>query len=279
MSVIHIERDRNGTIATIKIRRPSNFHAHFRRGALMRAITLDIVRHLRYALAMPNNGPITSISAAGSYYIEIRNIIEAANITTFKGLLMTLYHASDVTPDVIEKIAHSSIVRAIKNYPAHPGATTGSGQGVALEDAPETLRAMEVNGVPLLGHFEDVYDKDGRELPHKEREAHCVENRLWRLRDKYPNLRICCEHASTEAMVRFVKADESGRTVMTVTPQHLNFTFPDLSLLSYWHDLKCMPIVKDEPDQHCRHQLRDFRRCTRHSRRRYGGASFPHQAG
>lgn len=211
----------------------------------MRAVAPEIMRHMRYVLAMPNNGPVRTVEEALAYYAELLPFAEQTGRKI--DLIMTVYHTDLTTPAMIEQIAASSVVRAVKHYPPHKGATTGSGYGIPLEDSHAMLRAMEETGVPLLGHFETVYDASGRELPSHQREAHMVDTVLWRLRDKYPNLRICFEHASTQEAVEFVEADTSGRTVMTVTPQHSLFTKADFE--EHGTDLKCMPIVKTPEDR------------------------------
>ena len=250
MSGYRLQIDRNDLshITSIVMPRPSNFHTHFRRGAIMRAVSAGMMRHVLYLLAMPNNGKekdtvVRTMEQALKYHAELMAIAEANNFYWTKAL-MTLYHTADTTPAVIERIARSNIVYAVKDYPSHKGATTGSGHGIPLEEHPDMLRSMEECGVPLLGHFEDVYDKNGVMLPHEKREAHCVTNRLWRLRDRFPGLYICCEHATTPEMVEFVKADTSGNTVMTVTPMPLVCTSEDF-MQSWGKLLKCMPITKD----------------------------------
>lgn len=246
-----IKRDGNGSLLSVTVRRPSNFHAHFRRGAIMQAVGPEIMRHMKYVLAMPNNGPVTTLSEMAQYYIDLLEIAGREGFEQLSGIIMTLYHTEKTTPRVIELMARSPFDCGVKHYPPHPGATTGSGHGIPLDDARshEMLCAMEQWGIPLLGHFESVVDKHGHPLPHEEREKHFVENVLWRLRDKYPDLYICFEHVSTKAAVEFVRADRSGKTVATVTPQHLSFTRADLERLSWRNHLKCMPIVKGEEDR------------------------------
>lgn len=248
---IKVGRAPDGTFLSAQFLRPSNFHAHFRLSAMMRAIAPHIMRHVKYVLAMPNNGPIVGIAEAQMYFAELMRIAAQNGFDHLSGILMTLYHTADTTSEVIEQIARSKIVRAVKHYPPHPGATTGSGHGIPLDDprSDRMLRAMEDCGVPLLGHFESPVDADGNDLPHLRRERYMVDNVLWSFRDKYPRLRICFEHASTKAAIEFVKADTSGRTVLTATPQHLTFTDEDLMKFSWRNHLKCMPIVKPKEDR------------------------------
>ena len=251
---IHVVRDTHGNPVSINFPRPSDLHAHFRWDDLIAAVTPEILRHHLYVLAMPNNGPgeggiIRKLSDA----VQVRNkIIQLRNqhhIQGFSDVLMTLYHTSDITPRTIDLMKRWGRARAVKNYPVHRKGTTNSGHGVPFDEDDEVIRAMEETGIPLLIHAEDVLDKYGKELPHAQREGHCVRERLWKFRDMHPHLRICVEHGSTEELVRFVKADTSGRTVMTATPHHCLFTIKDMDELSWRNHLRCMPYVKTLADR------------------------------
>ncbi len=181
--MLEVTRDMDGSFVTMTMRRPSNFHAHVRRGALMRAVAWPTMKFVKYLLIMPNTGPILTIADAERYRTELVSIRDEH--VCHAEFIMTLYHTAKITPRVVLQMVNSPITYAVKHYPPYAGATTGSGLGIAL-DAPESvdmLKAMQENGVRLLGHFEDVYDNNGRELPHELRDAHCIENRVRRLRD------------------------------------------------------------------------------------------------
>lgn len=252
-SNLRISYDRFGEIESIVMPRPSNFHVHFRWDALMRAVSTHIMKHMRYLLAMPNNGPnrglIRTLEDAIMYHDKLMELAIREGIKTLNKILMSVYHTAEVTTTMIEKIARAAVKTVIKNYPAHPGATTGSGHSIPFDACDDEVRAMEDNEVSLHLHAEDVYDKNGIEMEHEFREGHCIRERAWRFRDKHKNLRLCIEHASTKEAVEFVKADTSGRTVMTVTPQHLLFTIDDFERYSWKNHLRCMPIVKREDDR------------------------------
>lgn len=200
---------------------------------------------------MPNNGPgeggiIRTMRDMAYVRHSIMDVCK--DVEGFEFPIMTLYHTRDVTSHIVEEISISPFVYAVKNYPGH-GGTTQSGHGVPFDEHGETIRAMEECGVPLLIHAEDTHDKNGNLLPHAERESHCVRERLWSFRDKYPKLKICVEHASTREAIGFVKSDKSGNTVMTVTPQHLLFTAEDFGKYSWRNHLRCMPYVKTKEDR------------------------------
>lgn len=242
--MLQLEKTVLHKISALSMLMPSNFHGHLRQGALMRAIAKYLMQYVKYLVAMPNtNPPVRTLEDAVKYYNEIVLVVAQEEYHHLK-LLMTLYYTDLLTPKMIEEIAASTLVRAVKYYPPHPGATTGSGYGIPLVPGCPVLRAMEASGVRLLGHFETVHDKHGRELPHAQREEYFMEHEYPRLRDAHPDLLISVEHGSDKRSVQRVKEDTSGNTVMTVTPQHLNFTDEDLERRSWRNLLKCMPIEK-----------------------------------
>lgn len=254
--VFKILRDTAGRIVYIIMPRPSNLHAHFRWDGMIEAVTPAIMTQHKYALSMPNNGPgmggvVRTVEDARRVYQRIMGVRDEQQITGFTDALMTLYLTSDITPAVIEEMHESRIVRAVKSYPVHAAAqqgTTNSGHGVPFDEIDvATIRAMIEYKVPLLVHAEDVNDLYGRELPHAEREAHCIMHRLRPFREKYPDLLISVEHASTCETVALVKEDKSLRTVLTATPHHLLFVADDFVRLG--NLLRNMPYNKKPEDR------------------------------
>jgi dihydroorotase len=238
--------DDQGVVQSIEMLRLSNFHAHFRKKELMRAVTQHLIRLPRYVLAMPNTGPILTIDDVTEYHRELREIADqqADHEVDF---VMTLYLTKAITPAVVEKIANLPFACGIKYYPPEQGATTGSGLGIPLDQCDEVLRAMIANRVRLLGHFETVTGKDGNTIEPKLREGYMVDNVLWGFRDKYHELLVSFEHASTRKAVEWYLADTSGNSFITVTPQHSLFVGQDLD--EYGPDLDCMPIPKEPDDR------------------------------
>jgi dihydroorotase len=125
---------------------------------------------------------------------------------------------------------------------------------VPILDLPEVLRAMSTNGVRLLIHGESVYDRNGNELPHEERESEFMREVFPRIRDTEPELRICLEHVSTEDGIEAVRSDNSGNTVCTLTPHHAICSSEDFTR-SWANHLRCMPIPKAP---HHRDAVREF---------------------
>lgn len=256
--VLSVERV-NGKVTRIVMPRPSNFHAHFRWTEpvpMMAAVAPHIMRGHKYVLAMPNNGPdqnglIRTIPSALRYREMLMEIARQHADCKDVELIMTLYHTSDVTPAVIEKLARlredQGIHFGIKHYPPHQGATTGSGFGVPLEESHGMLRAMEQCDIPLLGHFESLVDRDGHAIAPRDREGYFMSTKFRPLRDKYPELFIVIEHGSTIEGVARTEEDHSGMTAMSVTPPHMLFNDSVFGLPGA-QQYKCMPILK--PEEH-----------------------------
>jgi dihydroorotase len=258
-SPLRIERGNSGDIAAITMPRTSNFHAHVRWDQMIEAVAPEVMRFVKYVLCMPNNGPgrggiIRTLSDAYRVHNRLLDIRAKHGLNTLTRVILTLYHTRDITPDVIESAMLTNVARALKDYPTDPKGTTNAGHGAPFDDNHDVARVCVQTGFRRLFHAEDTHDLYGRPLPHRDREAHCITHRLWRFRDKYPG-RYCIEHASTREAIEFVKADPSGDTVMTVTPQHLLFTEEDFKKYSWRNHLRCMPYVKTEDD---RQALLDF---------------------
>ena len=243
---IQVTRDNQGILIVESVR-PSDFHAHFRQGPMMMAITPEIARWTKYILAMPNTYPIIStIDLAASYREDINSILHKNEIDARP--VITLYFTNLLTPLIVEKIAKSHWPIGIKSYPPEAGTTTNSGQGVPLFDLPEILDAMQANGVRLLIHGECRYDKNGHELPHAEREAYFMKEIFPELRTRWPRLKICLEHISTKDAVEAVKSDPSGNTVCTITPHHAMLT-NEVFAKSWAVHARCMPYLKTIEDR------------------------------
>jgi len=227
-------------------RTPSNFHAHLRTEAIMRAIAHDLMRAVKYLLVMPNDGLIDSPGKVTARFQELISLAEELEVNPW--FVMTVYLTPNVTPQVIEELARLPFRVEVKYYPPEQGATTGSGHGLPLTEAGETLRAMAECGMPLLGHFESVKNKKGQELPHNMRETYFAREWFPWLREENPNLFISFEHVSTREGVICIERDDSGRTIGTFTPHHAMLPIEDLMRLSWANFGKCMPIPKGVDD-------------------------------
>jgi len=220
------------------IRRPDDMHLHLRDGAHLRAVVGDSARRFARAIVMPNlRPPVTTTALAAAY----RNRILAALPpgVAFEPL-MTLYLTDNTPPAEIERARRSSIVHAVKYYPA--GATTNSDSGVTdLARCHGVLEAMEQFGMPLLVHGEvtnpevDIFD----------RERVFLETVLARLLHRFARLKVVVEHITTREAAHFVTA-APARVAATITAHHLLLNRNALFAGGIRPHHYCLPVLKRE---------------------------------
>lgn len=204
-------------------------------------------------LAMPNTKPpvgkVFSADPLPYWSIEeYRGMILAAGGADFSHILTPLYLTRDTTPAMIEAGAKAGLLQACKYYPPH--GTTNADHGRPLETFMENgvFAAMEDHGIVLCLHGEEhglsgeAYFGRGTNA-----EEFFYTERMPRLRDQYPSLKLVCEHITTEKAVRFVE-NSGDKTGATITPQHLLYTVGDL-LQGLKYHLYCLPLVKYEQDR------------------------------
>ncbi|MBI1301633.1 MAG: dihydroorotase [Alphaproteobacteria bacterium] len=231
-----------------------DLHTHFRQGEAMSAY---IHAHLEMgcagALAMPNTAPpvaVVSKADEGDYWsIErYREDLKRAGADQFDVLITPLYLTKDTTPDMIEKGAASGILQACKAYPPH--GTTGAEFGAPIDTFMENgvFAAMESAGIILCIHGEEHGLSGDR---YFDRTTNAEEifytQRLPRIREAFPDLKIVCEHLTTKIAVDFVR-NAGAKTAATITPQHLIYTIGDLIKGLKYH-LFCLPVVKHVEDR------------------------------
>ena len=216
----------------LELRRPDDWHVHFREGAVLRAVAPFTARQFARAIVMPNLAPPVADSArARAYRAEIMAALPPD--TGFEPL-MTCYLVDGLDPAVME----DEVFTAAKLYPAH--ATTNAAHGVTdIAALRPVLERMQRLGKPLLVHGEatapevDVFD----------REAVFVETVLAGLRRDFPELKIVLEHVTTAEGVAFV-AEADGPTAATITPHHLVIDRNDLLVGGIRPHLYCLPVAK-----------------------------------
>lgn len=243
-----VEHNSSGKLRKVIMPRPSDFHAHLRLDEMMRAVAYFTMVWVKYLLIMPNTGPIDTIEKVIDYYKKLMALAEELGLKPV--FIMTIYFSHLLTWQEVERLAKLPFTVAVKYYPPHKGATTGSGLGMTIAEGVNTLRAMARNNIRLLGHFESVYDKDGNMLPMALREGYFMEHEYPRLREAHPELKISAEHVSTALGVDRIKDDDSGNTVGTFTQHHIS---PDLTIdeimKKSWRNFgRCMPIPKSIDD-------------------------------
>jgi len=231
-----------------------DLHAHFRQGALLQPL-LQAHKDMGCAgiLAMPNTSPpvakVSKSDPAPYWSIEeYLEMIRAAGGDGFDDIIVPLYLTQDTTTAMIAAGAKSGLLRAVKYYPPH--GTTGAGYGRPLETYMKNgvLEALAEHDVILCVHGEEHglqgHDYfDGR----TNAEDRFYRERMPRLVDAYPKLKIVAEHLSTKTAVDFVR--QAGANISaSITPQHLLYTVGHL-LQGLKYHLYCLPLLKFEEDR------------------------------
>jgi dihydroorotase len=225
----------------ITLARPDDFHLHLRDGAAMRAVVGFTAARFGRAAVMPNlRPPVTTTGLA----LEYRQRIVAALPAGYDfEPLMTLYLTDNTPVEEVDRAVASGAVCGMKYYPA--GATTNSESGVTrLERTFAVLERMEELGLVLQVHGEvtddavDVFD----------RERVFIEQRLTRIVERFPALRVVLEHVTTREGVAFVDS-QAANVAATITPQHLLLNRNALFAGGLRPHHYCLPVLKREADR------------------------------
>ncbi len=233
-----------------------DLHTHFRQGEPSKAyIAAHKAMGCAGVLAMPNTQPpvavVFEVEEAGSDYWSIERYerdLRAAGADDFDPLIVPLYLTKETTSEMILNGAESGALKACKAYPPH--GTTGAEFGAPITDYIDNgiLAAMEEVGIVLCVHGEEhalpatkYFDR------HTNAEEVFYRERMGRVRDAFPYLRIVCEHITTKVAADFVKESDVN-VAASVTPQHLIYTIGDLIQGLKYH-LFCLPVVKFEEDR------------------------------
>jgi dihydroorotase len=248
----------------LSIRRPDDWHLHFRDGAAMRSVVPFTANQFARAIVMPNlSPPVTTVEAGAAYRDRILAAVpEGITFTP----LMTAYLTDVSDGNELARGHAEGVFTAAKLYPAH--ATTGSAHGVTnITNIMPALEHMARIGMPLLIHGEvtdshvDIFD----------REAVFIERTLSKLVRDLPELKIVFEHITTADAVAFV--DASGPNVgATITPQHLHINRNAMFAGGIRPHAYCLPVAKREV-----HRLALRKAATSGSRKYFLGTdSAPH---
>lgn len=231
-----------------------DLHTHLRQDALLApVIQSQLDMGCAGVLAMPNTKPpvakIFKNDPLPYWSIEeYRAMIAAAGGDAFAAVITPLYITKDTNAAMIEAGAKAGLLKAAKYYPPH--GTTGADFGVPLLDLLETdvFKAMQDNGVTLCIHGEE-HHMAGEDYFARESNAEefFYRERLPRLLDRHPDLRVVGEHVTTKVAADLIAG--AGPNVMgTITPQHLLYTIGHL-LQGLKYHLFCLPVVKFEADR------------------------------
>ena len=219
----------------ITIIAPDDWHLHFRDGDMLAETVPATARCFKRAIVMPNLvPPVVNAEMANAYKSRIMDALPEGS--DFEPL-MTIYLTNETTPaDIAE--AKLAGVTAAKLYPA--GATTNSDAAVSqLAALDPVFEKMAEVDMPLLihgevtDHFVDIFD----------REKVFIDQKLSKITDKFPTLRVVFEHITTKEAVDFVLAS-SNKVAATITPQHLLLNRNDLLVGGIRPHNFCLPVLK-----------------------------------
>ena len=223
---------------SLTIRRPDDWHLHFRDGETMRAVVPFTARQFARAIVMPNLAPPVTTSALASAYRA--RILDAVPEGVAFTPLMTAYLTDETDADDLAAGFADGVLTAAKLYPA--GATTNSAHGVTdVANIERVLERMAAIGMPLCVHGEvtsadiDIFD----------REAVFIDRILAPLVDRMPELKVIFEHITTRQAVEFVDACREN-VGATITPQHLHINRNAILVGGIRPHMFCLPVAKRE---------------------------------
>lgn len=226
------------TPRSLTIRRPDDWHVHFRDGEVLKQVVPFTARQFARAIVMPNLVPPVVDAKMAAVYRQ--RVVAAVPPGVDFTPLMTCY-LTDRT-DAADLVAghRDGIFTAAKLYPAH--ATTNSDHGVtSIEKIDKVLEAMARHGIPLLVHGELVRD----DVDIFDREKAFIDVVLAPALARFPTLKVVMEHVTTREGVEFVRANRP-RLAATLTPQHLLYNRNVLFQGGIRPHLYCLPVLKRE---------------------------------
>lgn len=228
----------------VDLLQPDDFHHHLRDEPFLEHTVPHAARAFRRVLIMPNLvPPVTTTEAALAYRERILarvpdDVPEGAFVP-----LMTLYLTDATSPEEICHAKESGHVYAVKLYPA--GATTNSHFGVTdYEKIMPALSKMEEVGLLLLVHGEST----DQSVDVFEREQSFYSTTMPMILDRYPKLRVVCEHVTSAAAATFVES-RGANVAATITAHHLLYNRNALFKGGINPHYYCLPILKTEADR------------------------------
>ena len=223
---------------TLTIRRPDDWHLHFRDGDVMRGVVPHTARQFARAIVMPNlTPPVTTTALAAAYRDRIIAAVpDGVEFTP----LMTCYLTDTTDAEDLARGAEAGVFVAAKLYPAN--ATTNSAAGVSnVEKIYPVLARMEAEGILLCIHGE-VTDAD---IDVFDREAEFIDRHLRSIVRNFPQLKVVFEHITTADAVEFVQG-AGEHVAATITPQHLHINRNAMLVGGMQPHNYCLPVAKRE---------------------------------
>lgn len=229
----------------LEMRRPDNWHNHFRQkgdprfGPTVRYIASQFARSNAMGNLSPD--PVLTAEQMVSYEADIREVAEENGYRDFQPLMVVML-SHQTTPAMLEA-AFDAGAYGVKDMPAN--GTTNSAHGIFDRQAPlyrDCLRVTRDRQKAWLVHAE-VPMKDGQVVPM------ALRSKLFLpvfedILNELPELPTCVEHIDIKELVELVEQGGEG-ICATVTPHHMEVTANDAD---YDNHLKCMPYPKELAD-------------------------------
>ncbi|MDC0457936.1 dihydroorotase [Alphaproteobacteria bacterium] len=222
----------------IEIRKPDDWHVHFRDNEILKAVVPETTRHFARAIVMPNLvPPILDGKDALKYKERIKRAIPKNNNFT---PLMTIYLTENTNKNKLRKSFEEGLIFAAKLYPA--GATTNSESGVKdINKIMNVLETMSEIGMPLLIHGETTNKEDDI----FDREKKFIDEILDFICKELPCLKITLEHITTKEASFYVN-EGNKNLAASITPHHLSLNRNSIFEGGIRPHFYCLPILKRE---------------------------------
>ncbi len=228
---------------------PFDAHCHLRQGDMLPTTVWFAAKYFSCAVAMGNTVPaIATADDVARYEAEILDHVpRGRNFTPTVAMMLT----RKTTAKTIREAGKRGIA-VLKYIPK--GVSTNSEESISLEQLPQYFSVMDAAvGADMVfsGHWEAMRDRDGEEVHELFREQEAIYH-LDNVVKLFPSLKIVVEHASTKAMIDYVKTCPLN-VRCTLTLHH--------ALIEYWHvfggdgktivnpHLFCKPVAKREEDK------------------------------
>lgn len=226
----------------IQIKKASDMHVHLRQNEMLRNVLPHTAMQCSRALVMPNTiPPIQTADDVANYRKEILDALNDADSsrnTTFTPL-MTFKVAPNTSASSVKDLKSQGAI-AGKLYPE--GVTTNSEGGVTdFKALYPVYEAMQAEGLVLCLHGEmpGVFSLD--------RETSFL-TVLQEIANRFPDLRIVLEHATTAAAIECV-SELSANVAATLTVHHLYLTLDDIIGDKLNPHAFCKPVAKRPEDR------------------------------
>lgn len=222
----------------ITIRRPDDFHVHFRQGDLLSSVVPYTAQYFGRALAMPNTTPPILAGDKSEVYARVVELAATAANRSFKALT-SIKVVQSTRPEWILSASRSGVI-AGKVYPV--GVTTNAEDGVTdFSKLSAVFQAMMAVDMVACLHGEQpgefCLDREKLFLPTVE----------W-LVETFPRLRIVLEHVTTREAVELVRR-LPDRVAATITAHHLCLTLNDVIGERLRPHNYCLPVAKRPGDR------------------------------